>query len=228
MSFASAVRHFVEQLSFDFVGQLPAAPPVNEPEVVEPASVIEVETEELDESSLQAGPADDLVQECRQLLLNLGMENVKDLVKVDWNPQLRSTAGYARYPSWQIELNPRLIAFDGQVQRTLLHELAHLVAYHRAGRRRIKPHGPEWQKACADLGIRGEPAHHRLPLPRNRVERQHAYQCPSCTTVVRRVRPFTRPTACLKCCNDLAGGKFDTRFKFVKIDAQTCPPAVSA
>ena len=224
MQFTTAIRHLVEQLSFDFVGRPPEETLWSEAPLLREAS----EADGMEETELRAGRAPDLEDECRQLLLNLGMESAVELVKVDWNPSLRSTAGYARYPSWQIELNPRLIAFDGQVQRTLRHELAHLVAYHRAGRRRIKPHGPEWRKACADLGIRDEPAHHRLPLPRNRVERGHSYQCPACSVVVKRVRLFKRPTACLKCCNEHAGGSFDSRFKFMKIEAQACSQVVSS
>lgn len=231
MRLVSAVREFFEQLSLPLEQQgvvMQTQGPLPPPPIAD-LSEDEGESEEFEnEEGLNAGPAPELVAECRQLLLNLGMESVTELVKVEWNPQLRSTAGYARYPSWQIELNPRLLAFDGQVSRTLRHELAHLVAYHRAGRRRIKPHGPEWQRACSDLGIHGEPAHHRLPLPRNRTERRLAYQCPNCTTVVRRVRPFKRPTACLQCCNKHAGGQFDARFKFVKLNPQACPPVVSA
>jgi predicted SprT family Zn-dependent metalloprotease len=218
MRLTSAIRDFfVEQLSFEF-----AKP---EPLALSPAPLVQVEplmqaedTEEAqeEESELPTGPAHELEHECRQLLLNLGIESATDIVKVCWNPRLRSTAGYAKYPSWRIELNPRLRAFDGQVDRTMRHELAHLVAYHRAGRRRIEPHGREWQQACADLGIPGEAAHHRLPLPRSQMRRPHAYQCPSCSTVVRRVRPFKRATACLACCRKHAGGSFDSRFIFVK------------
>ena len=56
-------------------------------------------------------------------------EPVDDLVK-------RFTAGMA-YPSrGLIHLNPRLREFgDDEVNRTLRHELAHLLAHHRAGRR---------------------------------------------------------------------------------------------
>ena len=57
-----------------------------------------------------------------------------------------------------MELNPRLKQLPvpqraSEIRRTLRHELAHLVAYVRAGRRRIKPHGEEWKQACKDLGI---------------------------------------------------------------------------
>ncbi|WP_395741964.1 SprT-like domain-containing protein [Prosthecobacter sp.] len=156
-----------------------------------------------------------LEEQTRAMLLALDMPGGARLVTVTWNARLRSTAGYARYPGWAIELNPLLRDFEGQVERTLKHELAHLIAYHRSGRRRIEPHGREWRQACADLGIPGEKAQHRLPLPRNEVERKLTYACPVCQTAVQRVRKFRRPTACLQCCNRHAGGKYDGRFRLV-------------
>lgn len=158
-----------------------------------------------------------LEDQARGWLHALEMPGGARLLTVTWNARLRSTAGYARYPSWAIELNPRLAEFEGQVERTLKHELAHLIAYHRAGRRRIEPHGREWRAACADLGIPDEKACHRLPLPRNAVERKLTYACPACQTTVHRVRKFRRPTACLHCCNRHAGGRYDGRFRLVLV-----------
>ena len=224
MSFSSAVRE-IAQLCFDFVeGKAPSdhvpAPVRREPvEATAEEAAADPGDEPADgaDAGLRAGRDDGLEGDCRQLLLNLGIKTATQLVSVHWNPRLRSTAGYAAYPSWRIELNPRLIGFEGQVERTLKHELAHLVAYHRAGRRRIEPHGTEWRQACADLGIAGEPAHHRLPFPRSQMQRHHNYQCPSCGIVVGRVRPFKRATACLVCCRKHSRGAFDARFKFVKV-----------
>lgn len=219
------------QDTFEFLAQVPVAvpapaeesPPAAEELAQPPISAVLHEQladvghalngRELPESGL-----DEVLQDqARQMLLDLGIEDAVPHVQVLWNPRLKSTAGYAAYPSWRIELNPRLVAFDGQVERTLKHELAHLVAYHRAGRRRIEPHGPEWRRACADLGIPGEAAHHRLPLPRSRQERTLAYQCPSCFVVVKRVRPFKRPTACLACCRTHNSGDYHERFRFQKV-----------
>jgi predicted SprT family Zn-dependent metalloprotease len=128
---------------------------------------------------------------------------------------MRSTAGYAKWPHWRVELNPRLKEFPGEVARTLKHELAHLVAHARAGRRRIAPHGREWRQACADLGIPGESARHTLPLPSRRQKRKFSYACPSCGIVVDRVRKFRRRTACLICCRKHNRGRYDARFEFV-------------
>jgi SprT protein len=167
---------------------------------------------------------DGLEEMCRGWLIDLELTGAAQLVKVQWNARLRSTAGYASFPAWRIELNPRLLGLEGQVIRTLKHELAHLIAYHRAGRRRIEPHGQEWKAACALLGIADEKACHQLPLPRARQKRTLAYRCESCGYVLHRVRRFRRPTACLSCCAKHNGGRYDVRFRFVPIEVNADDP----
>jgi predicted SprT family Zn-dependent metalloprotease len=133
---------------------------------------------------------------------------------------MRSTAGMAYAGKSLVHLNPRLREFgDGEVDRTLRHELAHLLAHHRAGRRRISPHGREWQQACRDLGLADEKRCHDLPLPRREVRARHFYRCPGCATVLRRVRPLRPKSACLACCRQHSGGRYAERFRFVKIAA---------
>jgi predicted SprT family Zn-dependent metalloprotease len=197
----------LSQLFFDFTASPVWTPfqSVRELEAVEPP--------EMTETALQDGRDEKLEAQAREWLHALEMPGGAKLLTVSWNARLRSTAGYARYPKWAVELNPLLRDFEGQVERTLKHELAHLIAYHRSGRRRIEPHGREWRQACADLGIAGEKAHHRLPLPRNEVVRKLVYACPACQTTVQRLRKFRRPTACLHCCNKHASGQYDGRFK---------------
>lgn len=201
----------LSQLSFDF-SVLPRWMPFR--------SVRDLEVEPTTappEKAVLDGRDAELEAQTRALLLALDLPGGAKLVTVTWNARLRSTAGYARYPSWAIELNPRLREFEGQVDRTLKHELAHLIAYHRSGRRRIEAHGREWRLACADLGIADEKAQHRLPLPRKEVERKLTYVCPACQVQVARVRKFRRPTACLHCCNTHSGGKYDGRFRLALV-----------
>jgi len=203
----------LSQLNFDF-SALPDWVPFRKVRDLTPApEPAEATTEE----TIPDGRDAELEEQTRAMLLALDMPGGAKLVTVAWNARLRSTAGYARYPGWAIELNPKLREFEGQVERTLKHELAHLIAYHRSGRKRIEPHGHEWRQACADLGIAGEKAHHRLPLPRNEVERKLTYACPACQTKVQRVRKFRRPTACLHCCRLHAGGKYDGRFRLALV-----------
>ena len=199
------------QLSFDF-SALPRWLPFRSVRDLEPE-----ETPVTAAETMPDGRDAALEEQTRAMLLALELPGVAKLVTVSWNARLRSTAGYARYPSWAIELNPKLREFDGQVDRTLKHELAHLIAYHRAGRRRIEPHGCEWRLACTDLGIAGEKAQHRLPLQRKEVARTLIYACPACQAQVPRVRKFHRPTACLHCCNKHSGGQYDARFKLALV-----------
>lgn len=159
-----------------------------------------------------------LLKLSRCLLRGLGADALALEVKVRWNYRLQTTAGLACSRQWLITLNPRLIAFGmPEVDRTLRHELAHLLARHRAGRRRIEPHGAEWRKACRDLGLLDEKRCHSLPLPRRRVQPKHLYRCGNCKTEVWRVRPFRRAVACLKCCRMFNCGRYQDRFRFVKV-----------
>jgi SprT protein len=163
---------------------------------------------------------------CAQWLRSLDYEALAAQVRVRWNSRMQSTAGLAYPAKALIKLNPRLKLFGfAEVEQTLKHELAHLLAHYRAGRRRISPHGREWKKACADLGLNDEKRCHTLPLPRRQVARRHLYQCPACGVAVHRVRPIRRPSACLPCCRKHNGGSYDERFRFVKIKHPMAPKA---
>ena len=164
--------------------------------------------------------AADLEKTARALLLALGCADLAARVRVRWNPRMRSTAGTAYASKSLISLNPRLRAFgDAEIDRTLRHELAHLLAHHRAGRRRISPHGREWQQACRDLGLTDEKRCHDLPLPRRALTARHFYRCPHCAVELRRVRPLRGKSACLACCRRHNGGRYADQFRFAKIPA---------
>jgi predicted SprT family Zn-dependent metalloprotease len=163
-------------------------------------------------------PAPELARVAAARLAALKLETLAKNLTVFWNPKMRSTAGLAYTGSTQIVLNPRLIHFGpAEVERTLFHELAHLVAHHRCGRRKIAPHGPEWRQACCDLGLPNEARCHDLPLPRRKLVREFLYQCPQCKSLLERVRAFRRPAACMGCCKKYTAGRSDERFKLVRV-----------
>lgn len=135
-------------------------------------------------------------------------------VAVGWNRGMRTTAGVALAGRNEIWLNPKLREVPGdEVDRTLRHELAHLLAQHRSGRGRIAPHGPEWRRACKDLGIAGEGRTHELPFEGRRLKRRYQLVCPSCGDSHGRVRAPRRALACLRCCRFHNGGHYDERFR---------------
>ena len=100
-----------------------------------------------------------------------------------------------------------------EIDRTLRHELAHLLAQWRAGRRRIAPHGEEWRQACRDLGIADEARCHNLPFASKTLPPRYVYRCPNCKEEFPRVRRIRRAIACLACCRKSNGGDFDPRFR---------------
>ena len=162
--------------------------------------------------------AANLEARARLLLAGIGCTALAQKLQIRWNARMRSTAGMAYPTRALVTLNPRLQSFGlAEVDRTLRHELAHLVAHARVGRRRIAAHGPEWRQACIDLGLPDERRCHDLPLPKRSVPRSHFYQCPACGTELARVRPLKRKSACLACCKKHARGHYDERFRFVKV-----------
>ena len=100
-----------------------------------------------------------------------------------------------------------------EIDRTLRHELAHLLAQWRIGRRRIAPHGQEWRRACVDLGIADEARCHNLPFATKTFLPRYVYRCPNCKEKFPRVRKIRRAIACLACCRKHNGGDFDLRFQ---------------
>jgi SprT protein len=152
----------------------------------------------------------DLERKAREMLEALDARELASSVHVEWNARLFSAAGRADYRRQLVSLNPRLREHDAaEIDRTLRHELAHLLAQFRAGRRRVAPHGAEWRKACLDLGIGGESRTHALPFPIQQRSRPFLYECPRCRKEFPRARRIKRAVACLECCRKFNGGKFE-------------------
>ena len=160
-----------------------------------------------------------LVPTARELLRALGAARIATELCVEWNLRLRTTAGRADYRQKLISLNPRLFEHPAEIDRTLRHELAHILAQFRAGRRRILPHGEEWRTACRDLGIADEKRCHNLPFPASACVRRYLYKCPNCKCDFHRVRRIRRAVACLACCRAHNGGEFDARFRLRLVSA---------
>jgi predicted SprT family Zn-dependent metalloprotease len=161
----------------------------------------------------------DLESEARELLRSLGAARVARDLRIEWNARLKTAAGRADYREKVISLNPRLLEHPTEIDRTLRHELAHVLAQFRAGRRRVAPHGAEWLQACRDLGIADEKRCHNLPFVARTYAAQFIYRCPNCRQEFPRVRRVRRAVACLACCRKYNGGEFDPRFRLKLISA---------
>jgi SprT protein len=165
------------------------------------------------EKPIHLVPISSLEGAARTLIRQLGAVKLAREVRVEWNSHMQTGAGRADYHSGLISLNPQLVHHPAEIDRTLRHELAHILAQWRARRRRILPHGVEWQQACRDLGISGEKRCHSLPFPAKRLAHRYLYRCPNCQRDFPRVRRIKRAVACLACCRKHNGGDFDVRFR---------------
>ena len=151
----------------------------------------------------------ELEKKARKMLQALSAPELASSLQVEWNARLFSAAGRAHFRRKLVSLNPRLREHPAEIDRTLRHELAHLLAQFRAGRRRVAPHGAEWRKACRDLEIGDESRTHALPFPIQRRSRRFLYVCPRCAKEFPRTRRIKRAIACLDCCRKFNRGKFD-------------------
>lgn len=163
---------------------------------------------------LASGRDAQLEAKAREILRAADAGRIAASIRVEWNPRLKTCAGRADFRNSLVSLNPRLRDHGlSEIDRTLRHELAHLLAQFRAGRRRILPHGPEWRQACRDLLIADESRCHNLPFAVSHRVRHFLYKCPNCKRDFPRVRRIRRATACLACCRAHNRGKFDARFR---------------
>jgi SprT protein len=165
-----------------------------------------------------------LLQTARELLRAHGAARIANELHVEWNSHLKTAAGRADYRQKRISLNPRLLEHPTEIDRTLRHELAHILAQFRAGRRRIPPHGVEWRQACIDLGIADVKRCHNLPFPARTYAARFVYRCPNCLQEFPRVRRVRRVIACLACCRKHNGGEFDPRFRLRFLSS--CQPLI--
>jgi predicted SprT family Zn-dependent metalloprotease len=154
-----------------------------------------------------------LETKAQELLRDLGAARIAEGLRVEWNSRLKTAAGRADYRQKLVSLNPRLFEHPDEIDRTLRHELAHILAQFRVGHRRILPHGEVWRTACRDLGIAGEKRCHNLPFAARTLSARFVYRCPKCLKEFLRVRRIRRTVACLACCRKHNGGDFDPRFR---------------
>jgi predicted SprT family Zn-dependent metalloprotease len=160
----------------------------------------------------QAQAQEVILPRVQHLSLELGVDLAKAVIVDD---RLRWGSCTAKN---NIRLNWRLIkAPMSVIDYVIVHELAHLIAYERAGRRKIEAHGAEWRQACADLGIPGEAVFHQLPLKRRKIQPKYLYGCPNCRSQFKRVKKITKPMACYPCCKKYNDGKYDERFRLREV-----------
>lgn len=114
-----------------------------------------------------------------------------------------TVAGTANYRTWTIDLNSGLLMrnVDEFIQRTVLHELAHLITFQvypetwqeaqgkltftsngRMRREKREIHGPRWQEVCLVIGMTDISRTHRYDVTevkKNIDQSRFLYRCPN-------------------------------------------------
>jgi SprT protein len=113
-------------------------------------------------------------------MINLQKNNISYLdekVQVVLNPRMRSTAGRAYLFLQKIELNYRLLKDnEKELERTYLHELAHLVAHYIYGNKE-RGHGPLWGGIMNALGLPPDRCHSLDTKHLSRKMTRYLYGC---------------------------------------------------
>lgn len=139
----------------------------------------------------------ELRRRAREWFECFGVSDRIDPFEVIWSGRLSTSAGRAELVRRRILLNPRLLLrVPDQVDRILVHEVAHLAAHvlHGPG---IKPHGPEWRALMARAGQNPE-ACHRFPIAGLQRRRfYYLHMCSSCGG--RAVRRRSQTMRCSRC-----------------------------
>lgn len=107
---------------------------------------------------------------------------------LEWR-RMPVTAGIAIYSKRTIALSAILMTDEQRLRTTLLHEYAHLLAFHRHGRKGAG-HGPPWRQAMIELGLDPK-VHHNYEVKRNKARQEVIYSCKKCGTEIVRKRRLT-------------------------------------
>lgn len=132
----------------------------------------------------------------------LGVPGFADEVAVAFNGRFTARMGDAHLERRLIRLSAPLWPRAGEHEhrRTVLHELCHLVAHARHGRR-IRPHGPEWRALMETLGADASRCHYIDRTGLRRVRPRQLARCACRTHALGAVRAerLRRGTAIYRC-----------------------------
>ena len=115
--------------------------------------------------------------------------------------------GLCDYTRRTIFLSSILTELNGEAEvcDTLLHEVAHALAGHRAG------HGPAWQKVAREIGAKPRRCYGAEEV--QQPPARYVLVCPTCRQETPRHRKPRGVYACRSCCERLNGGRFSEHYR---------------
>ena len=132
----------------------------------------------------------DLALAADQLLADLCQKHpMGNRPAIQWRGY-RVSAGMAYFKTGIIGLSHLVIKDQQQLEDTLKHEYAHLLAYHRHGRKAIG-HGEHWKQAMLELGLKPKVCHN-YTVQRNERRQEVGYLCQRCGKTLVRARKLPK------------------------------------
>lgn len=118
----------------------------------------------------------------------------------------KRTFGLCDYQAKTLYLSIPLVELNHEnaVRDTLLHEIAHALAGHRAG------HGPRWREVARRIGATPKRCFDSASV--NTPAAPYKLVCPSCSAAHPRWRKTQKLWACRACCVRYNGGRYSERF----------------
>lgn len=125
-------------------------------------------------------------------------------VEIQFSDRMRSCLGRCLPSRGIVRLNRRLLRVEpALVEEVICHEVAHVVAFERHGRR-CRPHGPEWAALMRSAGFQPHvrarlgPELQLLLLAPRKVRNVYEHRCPICRIMRVARRPVSR-WRCVAC-----------------------------
>lgn len=120
--------------------------------------------------------------------------------------------GYCCYTPKRITMSLPLVSANlgsPQLLDTLLHEIAHAIAFIRYGR--SQNHNYNWKRICVEIGANPNRCCNSKEV--NTIRGRFVYKCKHCGHIVYAHKKWKRTKAHGKCCNTFGNGKFSTQFE---------------
>lgn len=119
----------------------------------------------------------------------------------------KRTFGLCDYGRKTLYLSVPLVVLNGHaaVRDTVLHEIAHALAGHRAG------HGPRWREVAKRIGATPQRCFDATTVTVPAAP--YSLVCPTCGAVQPRWRQTRKRWACRDCCERYNGGRYSERFR---------------
>ena len=129
---------------------------------------------------------------------------VRDLgYSYGYSKRAKRRLGVCKIGKKRIELSSYLVELNTEkvdvIKDTILHEIAHAIAFSLYGYDGGADHGPKWQRIAKSIGCDGKRLHDNAETPLKQPKSKYTLVCTTCDNQIKKHRKPTRRSSCAKC-----------------------------